>query len=152
MAGRPHAYVLSAAMLGAVLYPVLGEPSDDGYPLSTYPMFARERPRTASVTSALALGAGGFERAVPPGYVATSEAMQALVTLRKAVDAGPQRARALCRDVAERLARSDDAAFAQATEVALVTQTVDSIAYLSGERQALARRVHARCRLPRAAP
>jgi hypothetical protein len=149
---RLYAYLVSTLLLAAVLYPASLDPEDDSFPLSTYPMFSRERPRTASITSALALGAGGFERAVPPRYVANAETMQALQTLSKAVAAGPKQADRLCRAIAARLAEDRDSGFAAATVITLVTQTVDSIRYLAGEHGALARVTHARCAVPTGRP
>src|SRR5262245_53621142 len=83
---RPFAYAVSAAALAAMLYPALLDPQDprqDSFPLSTYPMFSYRKPRTATVTSALAIDPTGAEQPVPPDLVATSETMQAFRTLRK---------------------------------------------------------------------
>jgi len=146
--GRLHAYGLSALVIAAVLSPLRLDPQDptqDSFPLSTYPMFSYDRGRIASVTVALAQGPGGYEQAVPPSFVATSETMQALKTIAKSVRAGGRRARELCESIAEHVAASDDPAFARATEVALVRNTVDSIDYLSGDRTPRERRVHVRC-------
>lgn len=149
--GRLHAYALSAAILAATAYPVLLDPNDDSFPLSTYPMFSRPKPREVAVTAAVALGDDGFERAVPPGYVANFEAMQALQTIRKSVRAGRESSRALCKAIAARLAADDDADFARAKRVALVTSKVDAIAYLGGDDTPISRRTHARCRIERGA-
>jgi hypothetical protein len=149
---RLYAYTLSFVMLGAVLSPALRDPNDDGFPLSTYPMFSRNRGRASSVTSALAVGPGGVEVAVPPALLGTSETMQAFRILSKGVHAGPRSAKNLCRTLAERVAASRDAAFAGATQVALVTQEFDSIEYLAGRRTPLSRVVNARCAVPEGAP
>lgn len=146
--GRLHAYGLSALVIGAVLSPLRLDPQDpkqDSFPLSTYPMFSYDRGRIASVTVALARGPGGYEQAVPPSFVATSETMQAMKTIAKSVRAGGRRARDLCESIAERVAESDDPVFAPATEVAFVRNTVDSIDYLSGDRAPRERRYHVRC-------
>jgi hypothetical protein len=148
---RAYAYLVSAAVLGAVSYPALWPIEQDGFPLSTYPMFAWPRSRLGSVTSALALGPSGFERPVPPSLVATSEAMQAFATLRRSVRAGPAEARALCQAIASRVAQQDGE-LAAATQIALVTQVVDSIEYLAGEPTPLERREHVRCPVPGADP
>lgn len=142
---RARGYTLSVLVLAAVSYPALLDPSEDSFPLSTYPMFSRDRGRTAPVVSALAVGEG-FERPLPPKYVANSEAMQALQTLQKTVRAGRRAALSLCRAIAERAVRDADPEFAAMTEVALVTRRVDAIRYLAGEEHELARNVHVRCR------
>jgi hypothetical protein len=149
---RIYAYALSAAVIAATAYPALLDPSEDSFPLSTYPMFSRPKPRTTSVTAAVAVGSGGFERPIPPGYVANSEAMQALQTIRKSVRAGRESARELCRAIAGRIVAAGDDDFRPAAEVVLVTTRVDSIKYLGGDRTPIGRRVHARCELPWSAP
>jgi hypothetical protein len=152
---RAYAYGLSALSLAAVLYPMLLDPQDprqDSFPLSTYPMFSYDKPRTASVTSAVAIAADGAEEAVPPEFVATSETMQAQRTLAKSVRAGRQHARRLCTAIAERVALSSHPAFARAERVALISVTVDSIRFLAGDRTPLSRTEHVRCRVRRGGP
>lgn len=152
---RPVAYVFSLAMLGAVLHPLLLDPQDSGqdsFPLSTYPMFSYDKPRTARVSSAVAIGPERKERAVPPEFVAGSETMQALRTIAKSVRAGKKQARGLCEAIARRIADSADPAFAGATRVALITAEFDSIDYLSGDRTPLRRKDHVRCAIARRAP
>ena len=146
---RFYAYALSALMLGAVLSPALRDPDDDGFPLSTYPMFSHNRGRTSSVISALAVDAHGAEQPVPPSLVGTSETMQAMRILAKGVNGGPRSARKLCRLLAERVAKERDARFAGAVSIVLARQTFDSIAYLAGARTPRSRVEHARCDVPR---
>jgi hypothetical protein len=145
-----HAYATSALLLGATLYPALLPPRDDGFPLSTYPMFGTEKPKRVAVMSALAQGDGGFEHALSPSYIANAEAMQALQTLKKSVAAGKRSARALCERIAARVAERREPELARTREVAIVTQEHDAIAYLSGAEQALSRKVHVRCKVPAA--
>ena len=145
---RLHAYVTSALLLGATLYPGLRDARDDGFPLSTYPMFATEKPERVAVMSALALGDSGLEQALAPSYIANAEAMQALSTLRKSVAAGKRSARALCERIAQRVAERAEPALAGARYVAIVTQEHDAVRYLSGEKEPLARKEHVRCAVP----
>lgn len=164
MSVRAHAYLTSGLLLAAVLYPALLEPGADSFPLSTYPMFARERPRRVEVMSALSLSAplpdrSASERAVPPSYIANAEAMQALQTLRKSVQAGRRSARKLCQRIARELATRNEARFADAREIALVTTRVDALRFLqdpdhAGDRESERRdrTVHVRCSVPRHAP
>lgn len=144
---RLHAYATSALLLGATLYPALLPPHDDGFPLSTYPMFATAKPERVAVMSALALG-DGFERPLAPSYIANAEAMQALQTLKKSVGAGRRSARALCDRIALRVAERAEPELQAAREVAIVTQEHDAVAYLRGDEQPLSRRVHVRCAVP----
>ena len=152
---RVYAVTVSALLVCAVMYPALLDPQDpstDGFPLSTYPMFSYDKPRTATVTSAVALGDGGFEQPLAPSFVGTSETMQALRTIARAVRAGGEREAQLCGTIAERVAQSRDRELLAAREVALVTLTVDSIHYLAGDRTPLKRRIERRCAVPREAP
>lgn len=152
---RVYAYAVSALALAAVLYPMRFDPQDpeqDSFPLSTYPMFSYDKPRTATVTSAVALGPGDAEQPVPPEFVATSETMQALRTIAKSVRAGRKQSRQLCESIAEHVARSAEPHFARAEAVALITVTVDSIRFLAGDRTPLQRKQHLRCRVRRSAP
>jgi hypothetical protein len=149
---RFYAYALSVVMLGAVLSPALRDPNDDGFPLSTYPMFSRNRGRSSRVVSALAVDAHGVEVAVPPSLLGTSETMQAVRILSKGVAGGPRSARRLCRTLAARVAEARDASFAGATSVVLVTQEFDAITYLGGTHTPLSRVEHVRCDVPRGRP
>jgi hypothetical protein len=145
---RTLAYVVSALALGAVLYPARFHPSDrkhDSFPLSTYPMFSRNKPRTSRFTRVVAIGPAGDEHAIPPELVVGGEAMQAMRTIRKSVRGGPKQARAFCGAVARRVAHSALPELAHVTYVALDTIKVNSIAYLSGRRTPLSREEHVRC-------
>jgi hypothetical protein len=145
---RLHAYGLSALLLGVLLSPLRLDPQDpaqDSFPLSTYPMFSYDRGRIASVTIALALGPRGYEAAIPPSFVATSETMQALKTIAKSVREGGARAQELCAAIAERVAHSPDPQFRAADEVAFVRNTVDAIDYLTGANTTRSRHIHVRC-------
>jgi hypothetical protein len=152
---RAHAYLASVLLLGAVLHPALLDPGADSFPLSTYPMFGRERPRRVEVMSALALSGSDSELAVPPSYIANAEAMQALQTLRKSVQAGRRSARKLCERIARELAAQDEPRFADTREIALVTTRVDALRFLRGperagqqDREPPERTVHVRCPVP----
>ena len=105
---RAYAYTVSAVLLAAVLSPGLRDaqdPRNDSFPLSTYPMFSYDKPRTATVTSAVALGADGLEVPLAPEFIGTSETMQALRTIQNSVRAGRERAAELCGAIAERARR-----------------------------------------------
>jgi hypothetical protein len=136
---------VSAIVLGAMALPALRQPDDDGFPLSTYPMFSHRRGRVNDVTSALAVTADAHETRVPPRYVANAESMQAFYTLARAAAAGAGEAQALCEAIARRLPAAAEPALARAAHVELVTERVDAIDYLAGRAQPSGRRVHARC-------
>jgi hypothetical protein len=149
MSERAYAYVVSAVLLGLALSPLARDPGDDGFPLSTYPMFARPRDRIGEVRSAIARDTAGGELLVPPHYVANSEPMQVVATLRRTLAAGPKASRELCKAIARRIADDRPQELASARDVMLVTQKVDAIEFLAGRQQPLERTVHARCRIPK---
>lgn len=140
---RVRAYALSAVLLGAVGWPAFRAPSNDGFPLSTYPMFAQRRGRVHEVVSARAVDAEDGATLVPPGLIANAETMQAIRTLSRAIRAGEHEAQALCEGIAGRLAA--DARWQRTVRVELVTERVDAIEYLAGRAQSELVRVHARC-------
>ena len=151
---RLHAYGLSAVMLVAVLAPLSLDPQDptqDSFPLSTYPMFSYDRDRTFDLIVAVARGPDGFGAKVPPRFVASAEAMHAQKALMKAVSRG--RTRPMCREIAGRIADSPDggasAGLKPAREVAIVESTVDVLDYLAGDTAPEKTRVLTRCRIAR---
>lgn len=151
MHAKPYAYVVSAVLLGAMLTPVFWDASDDSFPLSTFPMFAHERSRTESVTSAVLVSADGSEQPVPASYVANMEPMQALSTLIKTVVEGRTATRALCERIARRVEASGVPKLTAAERVMIVTRSVDAIDFLAGRSQASGGKVHARCKLHKGA-
>jgi hypothetical protein len=121
--------LVSVTMLAAVLWPLTRDPErEDSFPLSTYPMFAFDR-RDARVALhyVVAVGPGGARRHVPPSLVANREPMQAMMTVRRAVEHG-QQAR-LCAEVAGRVAH--DGRFAAHDTVTIVFGDHRAIPYLT---------------------
>ncbi|HKU40142.1 MAG TPA: hypothetical protein VJR89_18410 [Polyangiales bacterium] len=149
---RIYAYAVSLAAIALVGWPLTQSLDRDGFPLSTYPMFARPRGRIGEVASALAVSAAGESAPVPPSYVANAEAMQAVSTLRRAVAAGPRTSLALCQTIAERVSRSSDAELRAAVRVEIVSGRVDAIDYLAERATPHSRRLHARCDVPHGQP
>ena len=142
---RVWAYSVCLVLMGATAWPAFRAPSEDGFPLSTYPMFASRRGRVHEVVSARAVAADGTWVRVPPVYVANAETMQAIQTLSQAVRRGEAESLQLCAAIAGRLRGADDAALNRAARVELVTERVDAIDYLAGRARAESTRVHARC-------
>jgi hypothetical protein len=149
---RLHAYVVSVLIIGAVLYPVLGDPEHDDFPLSTYPMFARPRAPTTTIHAAVAVARDGRQTPVPPALVGTGETMQAVRILSRSLRAGPDVARDLCAAIAARVARSADPTFRDAQHIALVSHEVDVLRYASGARDVPEAQTHLSCVVPRQQP
>lgn len=91
--------------LAVVAWPLTRDPiRGDGFPLSTYPMFAVKRTGARlSLEYLVATGPGDRRRHVPPRLIANAEVMQAIVTVHAAVARGDSKG--LCARVAARVAR-----------------------------------------------
>lgn len=126
---------------------VARNPVDDGFPLSTFPMFAAPRPATLNMGYAQGVTAGGSSRTLSPTHLGTGEVMQAFAMLQRGVLGGkPDDRKALCEAIAQRVAR--DGRYRDVVAVRLVSATHDAVAYL-GEGKIGAERERARCAVPR---
>lgn len=144
---RAYPYGVSAAMLALVVWPALRTPPRDSFPLSTYPMFSHgRRDPAALVERAVAVTADGRSRPVPPRLVGSDEVLQARALIARTVAQGGAPARALCRDIAARLAPAP--AFSDVVSLELRTDTFDAVAFFSGREDPIRSKLHARCKVP----
>lgn len=120
--------IASIVLIGATLSPVLRKPEDDGYPLSTYPMFAFRRPTKLTMDYAVGVTASGERRWLRPRFVGSSEVLQARATIERAMHGGAKAQAALCDQIAKRVAADDD--FADVAEIRLLTGSHDAVEYL----------------------
>lgn len=125
---RVLAAVVSIALIGATLSPLLRDPYDDGFPLSTYPMFASERPTSLTFHYALGEGRAGERVTLTPGLVGTGEVLQAMRVLDRAVSGGRAEMAKLCDAIARRVAA--DSEVAHVASIRIVTGTQDALDYL----------------------
>jgi hypothetical protein len=117
----------------------------DSLPLSTFPMFSAAIDSTQSVATAAGVNAAGTPQRLTPELIAgTTVVNQAVAVVGDAITSG--RADALCTDIAGRVARDGPP---DAIAVEIVTETYDATAWFDGERQPVARQVHARCEVDR---
>jgi hypothetical protein len=147
IAPRVWGSLVSLALLLAVAYPLTRDPAfGDSFPLSTYPMFAFKRTGArVAMDYVIATGPDGARRHVPPELVANHEVMQALMTIRRAVQSG--RAMTLCTEVAARVAR--DGRFDRMSTIQVVFGDHRGVDYLVRNIHGT-ERTHARCAIPRA--
>ena len=129
-------------MVAAVAIPgvrMLAAPdAPDGFPLSTYPMFARDPGRVVELATVVAISPDGdVERLSPETIAGTDQVIQAGVSVRQAIDRGPAAAAALCRDVAARVEAS--------ATVAVVEEEHDAVAWSAGDREPRERHTVAEC-------
>ena len=148
---RRRALLASVVLVGAVTWPgarsVVGGGDSDGFPLSTYPMFSRDPGRTVEVPTVVAIDAAGAVHRLSPSQIAgTDQVIQAGVTVRQAIDAGPAAVAALCSEVAAGLGDGDggDAA----VRVAVVVERHDSHAWARGDHEPQERRTVGDCPVP----
>jgi hypothetical protein len=131
---RAHiaAAVASVALIAATLSPLLRSPTDDGFPLSTYPMFATRRLTTLTMHYALGEGPAGERIILAPELVGTGEVLQAMRVIDRAVIGGKPAMSKLCDAIASRLAGEPE--YAAVTRVRIVTGSHDAVDYLGRDR------------------
>ena len=122
-----------AALL--VLSPLLREPANDTYPLSTYPMFATDRGPLRSIATAVERTDDGYVRLSPELIAGTDEVVLAAVTVKQAVSRGE--AGILCGEILERLGTN--------RRVEVRSETLDVVALSLEGSTRTAIEVHARC-------
>jgi hypothetical protein len=147
-AERGRAYGLSAVLLVLMLSPLFRRPPVDSFPLSTYPMFSfGRRDATTVVERALGVDVKGVRRPIPPRLVGSEEVLQAKATLAQSIRQGQKATRALCRDIAARVAQ--ESAFADIVSVEIRTDTFDAVAFFEGQKDPKDSKVHATCKAVR---
>ena len=141
---RLAAAVVSVALIVITASPVRRDPRDDGFPLSTYPMFAWKRPTQLTLDYALGVTATGDRRYLTPRLVGSSEVLQALAVIQRA--RATRSLPALCRAIAARVAA--DADYRYVVALRIVTGTHDAVDFLV--RDVIGREVErARCEVTR---
>jgi hypothetical protein len=128
--------------------PILRHPLDDGFPLSTFPMFAEP------LTEPAFYSAEGVRRdrsrvMVPPEIIANGAAMQAVQTLQGAHGQGRRALRQLCERIARQVPQ--DPKLRDVQRVEIVTARYDPIAYFVSGPAPVERDVLHKCRV-RSAP
>ena len=126
--GRALAAVVTIALIGATLSPLVRNPADDGFPLSTYPMFAFERPTKLTMSYALGVTRAGERRYLTPVIIGSGEVLQARAVIERAVAGGPREQTALCHRIAAQIRRFS--AFDDVVTIRIVTGTHDAVEFL----------------------
>ncbi len=126
------------------LLPLFRGAGQDGFPFSTYPMFAQRRERPL-LHVAEGVTRGRQRVALPPELVANGPVMQALVTLKRAARQGSVALTPLCERIARNVAATPR--FAEVRRVELVAAEFDPIRYFEVEPAPERRQVLKRCRV-----
>jgi hypothetical protein len=125
---RVPAAIISIALIAATLSPLLRDPIDDGYPLSTYPMFAWKRPTKLSMSYPIGETATGARRYLVPRVIGSGEVLQARAIVERAVTKGGGELKKFCETVAGRIARAPR--FADVMRIRVLSGTHESIDFL----------------------
>jgi hypothetical protein len=146
MRSRAFGIVVSVVLLGATLQPLVRQPTDDGFPLSTYPMFAFTRPTKLTMSYAIGETADRTRHYLAPGIIGSTEVLQARAILQHAVARGGAELASLCARIAARV--GEHAEHADITTIRILTGTHDAVEFLV--RDTLGREVErTRCPVPR---
>src|SRR5215211_2539336 len=128
MRGRVMAITTGVVVI-VVLSPTLRSSPRDGFPLSSYPMFATDVGRTAVVDTARGVRADGSTVTLSPRLVTgTDEVILAASTVSNAVAGGPDRTARLCNEIARRL----DPSRADVVQVRIATEAIDAVDWFDG--------------------
>jgi hypothetical protein len=103
--GRWLGAVVSIVLIGLTASPVLRDPNDDSFPLSTYPMFAWKRSTTIHMEYIVGFTATGERWHPPPRAQGSGEPMQAKRILERAAAGGKTGQMTLCKATAARVPR-----------------------------------------------
>ena len=134
--------IVTIALIGATLSPIVRSPEDDGFPLSTFPMFAVHRPTIVSLAYAVGVTKIGGRRTLTPRLIGSSQVLQASALVERAMDGGPPALAPLCAAIAGRVALDRD--YPDVATIEIVLGTHDVLGYfVRGETGQ--ENVHARC-------
>jgi hypothetical protein len=134
---------VTLALLALVVWPASWSKGRDSFPLSPYPMFARNKTSPSlTMEYALALDAAGKPGFVAPHYIGSGEVLQARALIHGAIVRGGGEAKKFCEIVLERVRRDSKSV----VELHFVRGTHDSVAYLQGDKSESVERILVRCR------
>jgi hypothetical protein len=136
---RGRVYGIAFVVLALVLSPLVRD--HDSFPLSTYPMFSERLSRMSYLPTAVGVTASGDYRRLSPELISGGyEPIHAFSTVDSSIARGDTAV--LCEEIR---ARVNDHGAADIVAIEVVTETHDSIDWFTGDKQPLARTVHARC-------
>lgn len=140
-------YLMLFLICGTTALPLLGVQRRDSFPISTYPMFAKQRGQP-TFHRLVAVFEDGSREAVPPELVASAEVLQMKVIVTRAVRRGKKAMRLLCQEVALKVSRSER--FATTSELQLEEVRFDSIHYFTEAPKPVAAKTLMHCLVPMA--
>lgn len=139
--------VVSLVVSVLIALPAFSDPSEDSFPLSTFPMFSRaKRDPGLVVTQVLAVMPDGTREPLPPKLATgNEEVIQTLRMIRDEVYGGRDRATAFCNDIAERVRNADDEHWRKAETIEIARSHFDAVAYFESGPDPVTRKALKRC-------
>ncbi len=132
--------VLLLLLAAVLLWPAIQPHPADGFPVSTYPMFARRSGTVVRLATAVGIDAGGaVHRLGPHAIGGGDEVVLAAEQARLAVGEGAGSIAAFCREVADRVDDPD------VVTVEVRTEVRDAVADVRARRAPIDIVVHHRC-------
>lgn len=149
MTDRAHLWmglVVSAVACMLVLTPAFRDPSEDSFPLSTFPMFsAAKRDPGLVITQVLAVAPDGARKPLPPELATgNQEVIQALQMIRNEVYGGRKRATKFCGEVAARV-RDAPEPWCHTKTIEIARSHFDTVEYFETGPKPVTRKVLKTC-------
>ncbi|MDP1818433.1 MAG: hypothetical protein Q8K58_00890 [Acidimicrobiales bacterium] len=133
--------VLLVLLAVVVLWPAAQRDPADGFPVSSYPMFAKRSGTVVRLATAVGIDRDGDVHRLGPHPISGSdEVVLAAELTRRAVEEGHESSAALCREVAARVDPNEDV-----VSIEVRTEVRDAVADVRAEEDPLEVLVHARC-------
>jgi hypothetical protein len=136
--------LVTVAVLVVLVVPVLR--NGDSFPLSTYPMYAFERPTVVSFPTAVGIEIGGASRRLDLDTIGESDDPLIVASVvRQAIRAGDEAVLRLCHDIAARAA----ALGLDLVEIDVVTERHNVVDRARDEPSLISSDLHASCPVER---
>lgn len=150
---RLRAWCIIVATCAAVLTPLVPEwrgRNGDSFPLSWYPMFAKERPALEKPTYVYGRTQAGERRKIDVSWWTSGGFNQGRNMLTKTVAAGEEPTRAFCEKLAKKVVKKKGEEWAAVTHVVIARAKFDRERFFAlNDREPLGERVVYACGVPR---
>lgn len=134
--GNRWGALLSATMLGAVLWPIHQNwraTPQDSFPLSYYPMFSQKREPTESFFYVVGRDGEGTRSCIPRRFIGTGGHNQVRKNLRRIITEG--RAPELAKTIAKRLAKEETEPWSRIVSVSVVSGQYAMNDFFHGQKE-----------------
>ncbi len=133
-------WLTTALVVAALIAPAIAD--RDGFPLATYPMYARSRGEVVALPTATGITATEERLRLSPQIIGDSDdPLIVSALLRDIVAAGSPRIEEFCREIAGRSVEAG----VSIDRVELVTEAHNVVAHASDQPSLVSRQVHTTC-------